>query len=143
MTDKDNESSILEERVARLNRDARTTRTVDSFYVDDVRAVLLALDEQTVRAEELERRLLGLIAVIHRDGGHYVTEHGLAAACSDAESWVLIAHHDADRGVKLDRLVRDYLDAEDAYETEDDRMALGKLVDDARMVLCVALGRGR
>lgn len=36
------------------------------------------------------RALLGdLLAVIHRDGGHYVEEHGWEQACADAERLVV------------------------------------------------------
>lgn len=36
------------------------------------------------------RALLGnLLAVIHRDGGHYIEEHGWEKACADAEALVL------------------------------------------------------
>lgn len=105
--------------------------------------VLDERDARERRAAGIEARIGDLLAVIFGDGGHHAAEVGIPQACRDAESRVIIARHDADRGVKLDRLVRDYLDAEDAYETEDDRMALGKMVDDARMALCVALGRGR
>ena len=32
-----------------------------------------------------KQRLLDLLARIHRDGGHYVAEHGLTKACVDAD----------------------------------------------------------
>ena len=34
--------------------------------------------------------LMNLLAVIHRDGGHYVDKHGVVKACSDAEEKVLV-----------------------------------------------------
>ena len=34
-------------------------------------------------------KLLNLLAVIHRDGGHYVTQHGLNKACEDAKKVIL------------------------------------------------------
>ena len=33
--------------------------------------------------------LMNLLAVIHRDGGHYVDKHGVVKACSDAEKIVV------------------------------------------------------
>ena len=40
------------------------------------------------------RELLGnLLAVIHRDGGHYVEEHGWEQACAEAERRVLRLRH--------------------------------------------------
>ena len=39
--------------------------------------------------------LLNLLAVIHRDGGHYETEHGTARACADAEK-IVIAERNKD-----------------------------------------------
>ena len=35
-----------------------------------------------------ERQVRNLLAVIHRDGGHYAVEHGIAKACVDAiQAW--------------------------------------------------------
>jgi len=33
--------------------------------------------------------LLNLLAVIHRDGGHYTAQHGVEKACKDAEKRVI------------------------------------------------------
>ena len=44
--------------------------------------------------EVMRDRLLDLLARIHRDGGHYVTEHGIEKACEDAD--VLVAGLNAD-----------------------------------------------
>jgi hypothetical protein len=41
---------------------------------------------------DLERLLCDLLAVIHRDGGHYVAKHGLIKACADAEVIVAKMH---------------------------------------------------
>ena len=35
-------------------------------------------------SKEHKRHLLNLLAIIHRDGGHYVAEHGLDKAVQDA-----------------------------------------------------------
>lgn len=39
-------------------------------------------------------RLKNLLAVIHRDGGHYVLNHGLEKACKDAETKVSYLIHE-------------------------------------------------
>jgi hypothetical protein len=43
--------------------------------------------KQDPQSEDM--RLLNLLAVIHRDGGHYVATNGLDKACTDAETMVL------------------------------------------------------
>jgi hypothetical protein len=43
------------------------------------------LDE---RAENIERWLRDLLAVIHRDGGHYTEKHGLEKSTADAHAVV-------------------------------------------------------
>lgn len=43
-----------------------------------------------------EYRLGSLLAVIHRDGGHYQTEHGTEKACADAELAVHVQRGIAD-----------------------------------------------
>ena len=42
--------------------------------------------------EEHKRHLLNLLAIIHRDGGHYVAEHGLDKAVQDAMKIVAESH---------------------------------------------------
>lgn len=104
--------------------------------------LLIERDAREQRAAGIEGRLRNLLAVIFGDGGHHTAEVGIPQACRDAESRVIIARHDADRGHAIELAVRAYLTAEDAYDVGDDRMALGKVVDETRMALCVALGRG-
>lgn len=41
------------------------------------------------RVAELEQRLGNLLARIHRDGGHYITEHGWAKAEADADAKIV------------------------------------------------------
>jgi hypothetical protein len=45
-----------------------------------------------VTPTECTHLLMNLLAVIHRDGGHYVAEYGLVKACQDAEA-IVIRHH--------------------------------------------------
>ena len=53
-----------------------------------------AVDERVrrVRAEKQAAMLGNLLAVIHRDGGQYVQDKGLAQACADAEAIVTGMH---------------------------------------------------
>jgi hypothetical protein len=52
--------------------------------------VLSPTPQQAPSEEARLRALLGdLLAVIHRDGGHYVEAHGWERACADAEARVL------------------------------------------------------
>jgi len=52
-------------------------------------------------------KLLNLLAVIHRDGGHYTEQHGLNKSCQDAEKIVANSHFDisAPSGQPLDRFM--------------------------------------
>jgi len=75
------------------------------------------LERANAQAEKFEREwylrgdvldnteywLGSLLAVIHRDGGHYQTEHGTKKACDDAQQRVCTAHGVAD---ELAMLVR-------------------------------------
>ena len=40
--------------------------------------------ELTKQRDELEDSLLSLLAIVHRDGGHYVADHGIGRAVNDA-----------------------------------------------------------
>lgn len=59
--------------------DAETT---GAYVAESIRQLRDALDA-------LARRLSNLLAVIHRDGGHYEAEHGAEKACADAEALVI------------------------------------------------------
>jgi hypothetical protein len=56
-------------------------------------------DAERFRTERntMRDRLLNLLARIHRDGGHYTTEHGVEKACEDADGIVaeLLGGHEA------------------------------------------------
>lgn len=59
-------------------------------------------------------RLKNLLAVIHRDGGHYVLNHGLEKACKDAETKVSYLIHEKREPTKEELLMgekdeRDYI----------------------------------
>ena len=46
--------------------------------------------EQRKKKQDIYEDLLNLLAVIHRDGGHYVSKYGIKKAIKDAEQ--IVAH---------------------------------------------------
>ena len=52
----------------------------------EIRPILRAMQRE---ADQLRQRVGDLLAVIHRDGGHYQIEHGEEKAIEDAKSVVL------------------------------------------------------
>jgi uncharacterized coiled-coil DUF342 family protein len=46
-------------------------------------------DEANRTRDEVHQQLMNLLAVIHRDGGQYVDEHGVAAALERAHDIVI------------------------------------------------------
>jgi hypothetical protein len=46
--------------------------------------------------EEMERHLRNLLAVVHRDGGHYTSEHGIEKSVKDAMELVPLLRADKD-----------------------------------------------
>lgn len=52
--------------------------------------------ELTAKHETLRQKLANLLARIHRDGGHYLSTHGLDKACTDADVKVAVLNADAD-----------------------------------------------
>lgn len=46
-------------------------------------------DEAIRTRDEIQQQLLNLLAVIHRDGGQYTDEHGMAAAIERAHDIVI------------------------------------------------------
>jgi hypothetical protein len=55
-------------------------------------------DDPKQRIAELEEALQNLLAVIHRDGGHYIAEHGIDKATTDAMQLVFDERQDLERG---------------------------------------------
>lgn len=68
------------------------------------------------RADVAEHRLRNLLALIHRDGGHYEGEHGLEKACDDAEDLVVARLGVVDEHAALVTAVRAYVADVDALE---------------------------
>ena len=52
-------------------------------------AACLAAQDRIRDLQSARANLGDLLAVIHRDGGHYQAEHGLERACADAEKVVI------------------------------------------------------
>lgn len=56
-------------------------------FLAEYKAALAAAPAPVALTDE-ERQVRNLLAVIHRDGGHYAAEHGIAKACVDAiQAW--------------------------------------------------------
>ncbi len=66
------------------------------------------LSTLTAELAKVEGERDGLLCIIHRDGGHYITEHGLSKAIEDGTMSVLKAYH----GVEAAKSARDTLLAE-------------------------------
>lgn len=67
--------------------DGPTTAHVQRLSKDDGGYVTFAAYEwAAARIAELERELGNLLAIIHRDGGHYMIEHGARKAVEDANT---------------------------------------------------------
>jgi len=63
--------------------------------ITEAAAMLEALSQSR---EAADNRLFNLLARIHRDGGHYLGEHGIEKACADADEKVAWLHvHDDER----------------------------------------------
>lgn len=63
----------------------------DGCYIERGHHNCAITEIESLRAQlAVEQQAVGnLLAVIHRDGGHYQGEHGLAKACADAEAIVI------------------------------------------------------
>lgn len=74
---------------------------VESVQLHEQVTVLKAERDEAVRTrDEVHDALMNLLARIHRDGGHYVEQHGVAKAVEDAHDLIVQSHviHDRDRG---------------------------------------------
>jgi ribosomal protein L37E len=58
-------------------------------------------DKAEAERDNLKSSLLGLLCVIHRDGGHYISEQGLEKSLYDAEVIVRSGHDAAEEVAKL------------------------------------------
>jgi len=86
-----------EAKIQRLIKAARKYRliphNIDQRIADEkefseaLHEVEAMYKEKTISQEELQA-IWDLLAVIHRDGGHYTGKHGLLKSCKDAEKVV-------------------------------------------------------
>lgn len=67
--------------------------------IDKLYAALREMEERLAATEEERNNLL---ARIHRDGGHYVGEHGVKKACADADLIVANLHALSDEKMPSD-----------------------------------------
>ena len=69
--------------------DEKIRAAVYASHVDitlsDAIALTRAIEAAAFEAQPTDRRLINLLCRIHRDGGHYITEHGLDKAVEDAD----------------------------------------------------------
>jgi len=86
-------------------------------------------DGWIVSHAQLFRKLGDLLAVIHRDGGHYEAEHGTEKACADAETAVHVLRGSLDGYIEANRYMKGELD--DALE--DARKYCAAQVEIARL----------
>ena len=101
----------------------------------EVEAILLHQREEIARLNHDRSRMLELLAIIHRDGGQYVAQHGIEKACGDAGAQVstwLETINNADALCEQARIAEREACAnlcEDAFDKypKDDNRALGAL----------------
>ena len=71
----------------------RCRRWRESHKMSQLRVVELTAENARLRAALIPEGLLDLLAIIHRDGGHYIAEHGVDKAINDAKDkvWTMLA----------------------------------------------------
>ena len=81
------------------------------------------------RVAQLEHWLGNLLAVIHRDGGHYESEHGTEKACADAETAVHVLRGSLEGYVEANRHMKGELDdaLEDARKYAEAQREIARL----------------
>lgn len=98
-------------------------------------------DIEKARADKTTARLSNLLAVIHRDGGHYEAEHGTEKACEVAEALVVARLAAEARAVAAEAAIAEYIAADDACgggQAADDYSDAVRLAD-ARNALVALL----
>lgn len=85
------------------------------------------IDRLSAELAEVSQWLGNLLAIIHRDGGHYQAEHGTEKACTDAETAVHVLRGSLDGYIEANRYMKGELDdaLEDArkYAAAQDEIA--------------------
>lgn len=77
------EAMRLNGLLATFERDVGRKTTIEAFNLLGSLALLLRASEEARVKAERERD--DLLCRIHRDGGHYISEHGIEKACQDAD----------------------------------------------------------
>ncbi len=80
------DTSILASAMYALARDIDSADGIANAAIFEA-AERLELQQHEI--DKLTASLGSLLAVIHRDGGHYLAEHGVEKACADAEAIVV------------------------------------------------------
>lgn len=95
----------------------------------EVAEVAAKRDEWAGFSARLSIQLGNLLAVIHRDGGHYESEHGTEKACADAETAVHVLHGSLEGYVEANRYMKGELDdaLEDARKYAEARGEIARL----------------
>jgi len=78
----------MESQRARAVELVEVEDTIDKLE-SETKFAVGAANSAVERITELERRLYNLLARIHRDGGHYVSDHGEAKAVDDADKIIV------------------------------------------------------
>ena len=81
---------------------------------DTAERAAVVIRNQADAIAALSSQLGNLLAVIHRDGGHYESEHGTEKACADAETAVHVLRGSLEGYVEANRYMKGELD--DALE---------------------------
>jgi hypothetical protein len=97
----------------------RVSRERDVAQAATVNAALIHAD--LVRERDEARRDLGeILAVIHRDGGHYTGEHGISKSVADAHAtWAAVVREREEAQAELAFLRKEYGEAESGALTRD------------------------
>ena len=89
MPKKDDKISITDKTVANhiaeLKKELKTQEDIVEALAGDV----LLLQQQKAELENDNKACANVLAVIHRDGGHYVRDHGFVRASKDAAKIVV------------------------------------------------------
>lgn len=100
----------------------------------DRAAGLIRKQADTIAA--LSSQLGNLLAVIHRDGGHYESEHGTEKACADAETAVHVLRGSLEGYVEANRYMKGELDdaLEDARKYAEAQREIARLRHEVAML---------
>ena len=103
-----------------------------------VNAALIHAD--LVRERDEARRDLGeILAVIHRDGGHYTGEHGISKSVADAHAtWAAVVREREEAQAELAFLRKEYGEAESSTLTRDALELKAQVLEASLLHVCKA-----